>query len=301
VKTNRLLLLSVLFLWAGLLNAKDLEFKQEPLRKGSLVQFSLQSDLRFFTGGLKASARMMAELFVLEADDDSVNKVKLSYGDCATEGTLPNFASDKSPVEGKVYIVERKAGKFSIQNAMGEEVSAAETAIVEKDLEFLGRPHPIAVMLSGQRLKIGDKLGQTDVLRQVLEERLAPYKVGKIKDVEAVLISQGVYNKEKTAVFAFKAETGESTVAYNSKFDLTGQLVVAIPTGRPIAVRLDGPVQATASQEAAKEELRGKTLRGTFSLVVLTQVFPGEMEYKHYTNDNDWAVPIGLRGGGGRR
>jgi hypothetical protein len=87
-------------------------------------------------------------------------------------------------------------------------------------------------------------------------------------------------------------------VAYDSKSQLTGQLVVARPSGRPIAIRLDGPVNANVKEEASKEELRGKSLRGTFSLAVITQTHLGERERRRYSNDDDWRVvvrPVGPR------
>lgn len=276
--------------------ANEVAFKAEPLTAGSLIQLGIQSDLRFYGINDKASIRHTLEVFVLDVSDEALKKVKIAYGACDSSGTVPGFGSNRIPVDGKVYLAEREGTRLKVTDATGSEVPEDERLIVEHDLEYLGRPHPIATMLNGQRLKLGDKLGQKDVLRQVLEERLADYKIGKVKSADAALIALGEYNKEKTATFAFQVETGECTTAYDSKLRLTGQLVVAVPTGRPVAIKLDGPISAQISKESPREDLRGRNLRGLFTFAVISQTIPGERERKQYTGDDDWVVIYGRSG-----
>jgi len=271
-------------------SATEVAFKVEPLREGSLVQLGIQSDLRFFGVNDKASIRHALEMFVLESSEEGLKSVKITYGSCESTGTMPGFGVNRVPVDGKVYIAEREGVKLKVMDATGSDVPDDQREIVERDLEYLGRPHPIAMMLNGQHLALGDKLGQKDVLRQVMEDRLSDYKIGKVKSVEAALISVGEYNKEKTATFAFQVETGESSVAYDSKLKLTGQLVVAVPSGRPVAVKLDGAVTAQISKDSPREDLRGKHLRGMFSFSVISLTMVGERERKQHTGDDDWVI-----------
>lgn len=289
-----------MFLFVGVVcavaTATEVSFKTEPLRAGSLIQLGIQSDLRFYGINDKAGIRHALEVFVLEASDDGLKKVKVAYGACDSSGTVPGFGSDRIPVDGKVYLAEREGTRLKVTDATSSEVPEEERVIVERDLEYLGRPHPIATMLNGQRLVLGDKLGQKDVLRQVLESRLSDYKIGKVKSVDAALISVGEYNKEKTATFAFQVETGECTAAYDSKLKLNGQLVVAVPSGRPVAVKLDGPVSAQISKDSPREELRGRNLRGLFTFSIISLTLMGERERKQYTGDDDWVVIYGRSG-----
>lgn len=284
------------FVFCVFVEANEVSFKAEPLRVGSLLQLGIQSDLRFYGINDKASVRHTLEVFVLEVSDGALKKVKIAYGACDSSGTVPGFGSNRVPVDGKVYLAEREGGRIKVTDATSSEVPEDERLIVERDLEYLGRPHPIATMLNGQKLNLGDKLGQKDVLRQVLEDRLVDYKIGKIKSVDAVLISIGEYNKEKTATFAFQVETGECTAAYDSKLRLTGQLVVAVPSGRLVAVKLDGPVSAEISKDSSRNDLRGRTIRGLFSFSVISLTLMGEQEKRQYTGDGDWGVIIGPAG-----
>ena len=173
----------------------SVEFKAEPLRPGTALRLSTSVSINVYGGGTQ-SLRIdkTRESWVLESDNMAAKKVKVAYGDVRTSSSISGVKNDKPPVSGKTYIVTFQSGNPVISTVTGSKVSDKEAEYLKQDFIALGKPHPIAMMLHGQKLKMGDEIGSTDVLKTIIAEQLDGVGVGEVKNISARVISRQKFN-----------------------------------------------------------------------------------------------------------
>jgi hypothetical protein len=276
-------------------------FNAEPLRNGTSLRLSTNLNINVF-GGSTQSLRIekTRESWVLEADNMAARKLKVAYSEVRTSSSFSSIKNEKPSVSGKTYLVSIAAGNPTITTVTGSKVSEKEAAYLKQDFIALGKPHPIALMLHGQKLKMGDELGSIDVLKTIITENLSGVGVGEVKSLSARLISRQKFNKLDTAIIWLNLETGSSKLFADSSAKLSGQLVVAIPSGLPVAFKLDGNMSVYSDLD--HDSSKSKAQRGTLSFVAIGELtLPPVDRTRTDDDDDDYIIWNGNRVRNARR
>jgi len=269
------------------------EFKIAPLKTGSVLRLSTEISVNVFGKNAQSlSMRKLRESWVLESDKTTPTKLKVAYGEMKTSSSIRGYKNAKPPVANKTYLVSTTGGKAAITTLNGNKVSDEERDFIEKDFIALGKPHPIALMLHGQKLQMGGELASQDVLKSIIADYLGDVGVGEVQNLSARLFARQKYNNMDTAIIWLNLETGGSRLFADSTSKLTGQLVVALPSGQPIAFKLDGPLNVRTNLDHTSSE--SVSSRGTLSVVILGDLdLPPEERIR--TDDDDYIIYGGRR------
>lgn len=287
-------------------NPYEVSFSLRPVPKNTVQSKTIQASLMFYGRGThRVNYSEARQYVVMESKGGVPSKLKVSFGDLVTDSNFDEIQPDWESVSRKAFIARRKGNTYSVTDLEGRPVPQNENDYVTHFLPAGGRA-PIALMLNGQTLRTGDLLRETESLKSRLESKLSKYGLGKIEDLKAGLSSKSRFQGEKTAIFMLKMKAKGSKRFKDLKMDLNGQLVVGVPSGRPIALKIDGPVTMKYSPKTTPDgTAKGKErlLRGTYSLVIQTQTdFPKEEDVrKYYYGDDRWYIGSPVRTGPGGR
>jgi hypothetical protein len=147
------------------------------------------------------------------------------------------------PVAGKTYLCQRQpgtiAGKLEITDEAGHIPPTDEFEIVAKHMEMVGRPSPLAELLAGQSIVVG----QTVAFPPKLAARL--FNLGEqFGDVTRFTLTLEKLETQGGATHATFLAHVEATSNNTSqmRLELDGQLVVEADTCRTVKVDLAGPI-----------------------------------------------------------
>ncbi|MFM2091204.1 MAG: hypothetical protein RLZZ127_1693, partial [Planctomycetota bacterium] len=250
------------------------EFAVQAVPERSIIHLEATSRLSF-TGqpAFRVASHHERDLIVLDADATTVRRAKVVYGQADVTSTLPAIPSRTLPVEGRTYLVEGGGeGPRIASPVRGVAVPEDQRAVVGWDLAEFGAVHPVAMMLAGQTLRPGDAPASLDVLKDLLEKRLEPYGIDGITQLTGRVESFGRYGKEDIMRVALELRSGSSRLYPDLSFTLQGELVVAVPSGRPIGIQLAGPVEMAIPSEG---DAAPKVRRGRFQVTYATSIVRG--------------------------
>lgn len=272
---------------------EPIEFKLAPLKAGSVLRLSTEVSVNVF-GRDKQSLdfRKLRESWVLESDASAPTKLKVAYGEMKSNSSIKGYKGEKPPVANKSYLISVRGGNTAITSLKGDKISDAERTFIEKDFIALGKPHPIALMLHGQKLQTGGEIGSQDVLKTILADYLGDVGVGEVRNLSARLFARQKYNNLDTAIIWLNLETGGSRLFADSSAKLTGQLVVAIPSGQPVALKLDGTLNIRTDLD--HDSHAQTSSRGTLNIVFIGDLELPEKERPRY-DDDDYIIYGGRR------
>jgi hypothetical protein len=240
----------------------EISFQRVELQPGSSVRQTVHANLIFYgKGALRVSMDQVREAVLMDKD----GLVKVHYGDLATTSNVPEVKGGAAPVARQSYLLKRTSEAASATDLIGKPVPEDEKAFLADDISRYLKPNPIALLLTGRTLAIGDELGDTNSLASIIEERLSPLGVGKVEELKVKLIGRQKFRGQDTAIFWVNVYTSESELIKSLQANLTGQLVVEIPSGLPIAFKLSGTVSAAGVADDSE------TREGSLNLNVFMQ------------------------------
>jgi hypothetical protein len=149
----------------------------------------------------------------------------------------------KDPTAGKVYVIEHAVGESGERNVVtdeaGQGVSREQERIVLADNHNLGRPYPLAKLLNGRTLKVGETIDLDGA--KAAELFGLTERIGKFEKFTMKLTGTRQVEGIRCAVFDAKTRIGSKAI--HSKVDLTGEYLIGIETCRLVSFDLSGPVK----------------------------------------------------------
>jgi hypothetical protein len=201
------------------------------------------------TGSEKKSEKILA------TDGSAIQKLQVTYTEKTDVEKDDKGKETKrpSPLNGKTYVVEDKAGSHDITNDKGKTPPPVETTLVEKSYKMVGKPDPVMSAMPTRPLVVGQPVPE---LAKALEEVLD--KEGgnmKISDLAVVL-------KEKSGdegVFDVKATLTMTDGPMSFAMALTGDMHVRTADSQLTAMKMSGPVTITSTPDPkSKMKMDGK-------------------------------------------
>jgi hypothetical protein len=196
----------------------------------------------------------------MQVESDRAVAVRVRYLDASKQLDADNSTTQQKqpprdsapvaqPVAGKTYLCQRQPGKdgpLTITDEAGNVPPKDEYEIAAQHMAMVGRPNPLAELLAGQSLAIGQTIS------------LPPQLAGKIfslgEQFDEVtrfeLVLQGVKFLDNATCAEFLARVDAvSSSASQMRMQLEGPLTVHADTCRAVKVDLGGPI--------AMSEMRG--------------------------------------------
>lgn len=173
-------------------------------------------------------------------------KVNFAVARNRLAGAAEDDSPQPQPVEGKQYIVQREGDKLLVTDPHGEIPPQDQFEIVAESLSSLGKPSPLAKLLAGRTIAVGEKLL---VPREIAAEMLGlSSEMGEIRRFELTLLRVAPASdapSETIADFLAKIETVART---SSRLTATiaGRLRIEASSCRTVSAQLAGPVNMTS-------------------------------------------------------
>lgn len=191
---------------------------------------------------------------VLEAADGRATRFRatfpLSWRHSPTEGTANEGATQ--PIEGKTYFATRVGDELTITDEAGAAPPEAELKLVRESLENLGKPNPLATLLAGKRLSVGDKiLVPRDLVKEIMG---LGNQVGSVRRFEMTLVrlqleGEGAGAKPQ-AVFDARIEIAPNEDSPLS-MHIKGRMLLEPETCRLSRAGFSGPVGLSSIERTA--------------------------------------------------
>lgn len=235
------------------------------------VQEGLAMDLLVKTGQagmgnlqVKVTTTTPFEIEVVDADGDAVRRATVVYGKATTTQDLAGSVTTSDDARsGKTYQLEAGASGIKITDRAGVDVTAtAELEDLRQEHGTMMRGTPIRTFLAGRTFKSGKKvkLGEDDF------EAIFPSEANVEVD-EFVISLESV--KGKLARFSFAATFTLSKEGTPMAVIATGTLDVDTKLVLPVALSIDGTIDATIKQDKTTMTMSG-TMKATRSYRYVT-------------------------------
>jgi hypothetical protein len=263
------------------------DFAVQAVPEQSVIHLETSSRLSF-TGSqpLRVTSHYERDLVVLAVDKAAISKAKVVYGQAEVASTLPAIPSRTLPVAGRTYLLSAGSdGPHIAPLVRGAPVPQDQRDALAWDFAEFGAVHPIAMMLSGQTLKVGDAPASLDVLKDLIERRFEPYGIDEVTALTGRVDSFGRFGTEDIMRVSLSLRSGSSRLYPDLAFTLTGELVVAVPSGRPLGIQLAGPAVMTLPGEG---DAKPATRRGRFQLTYASSLVRGPEAEESWDWDRDW-------------
>jgi hypothetical protein len=190
---------------------------------------------------------------VLAAGDDGPTKVKVEY---RTAEESDGSETKKDLTVGKTYLVVRDGEKLRVTDTAGKLSSDKEAQIVAADHRDLGRRFPLAKILDGKRITVGNCAEfDAEKARQLMN---IPATVGKVDRFAITLTGTRQQDGIRCAVFDIEIQIRSEGI--NSVIDVKGEYLVAIDSCQLVSLNLTGPVTISGKRQNVTVAGRG-TLR----------------------------------------
>ena len=145
----------------------------------------------------------------------------------------------KDPTAGKLYVIEHTDGKNTVTDKEGQDVSQEQQRIVLDDNRNLGRPYPLAKLLDGRTVNIGETI-ELDAA-QAADLLGLTERVGQVEKFAIKLT--GTRSVEGLRCAVFDTNIRIKNKAINSSLDVAGEYLIGIDNCRLISFDLSGPVE----------------------------------------------------------
>lgn len=194
------------------------------------------------------------EIEVLEVADGRATRFRASFPHSRRQS--PQDGDGKSPVvqpiEGKSYLAVRRGDELIVNDSAGAALPAEEYKLVREALDNVGKPNPLAELLVGRRIVVGEKIL---VPRKLARPLLGLNDdVGEVRKFELQLLSvqsaTGAHAGDPLADFAAKIEIAP-TDASPMAMSLAGQIQVETSTCRVRRSNFTGPIHMSSIERTA--------------------------------------------------
>jgi hypothetical protein len=122
-------------------------------------------------------------------------------------------------------------------------------------------------------------------MKELIERRFEPYGIEEITELTGRVDSFGRFGKEDIMRVSLALRSGSSRLYPDLAFSLAGELVVAVPSGRPLGIQLAGPVVMSLPVEG---DGTPATRRGRFQLTYASSIVRGPEAEESWDWDRDW-------------
>ncbi|MGI9429862.1 MAG: hypothetical protein ACR2NM_14465 [Bythopirellula sp.] len=260
--------------------SEEVTFSQRPAQVGDRVAQTVGTELQVNTSitqsgqsaseyrlHLKRRQRRLIE--VLEISEGRVRRAQVSYP--LSRATSPDSSDPaqevKQPVEQNSYLVTRQGEQLLVTDVEGALPPKEEFELVVTSMQNLGLPNPLAKVLLGRTLRIGEQLQ----LPQDIAQQLMGFgeQFGEVKQFELELKSIEQIEAQPCAVFAATIEAvGE---AHNPvRIRAFGQVVIQTETCRTVRAELSGPMTLSTVEHTPAGSYQYKA-QGSMRVAVKSQ------------------------------
>jgi len=242
------------------------QFVNRPPQRGqksivdSLFQLKLKISVKPNGGPARGTSqdyqrRQRKYVIVHEAGKDGPAKVRVYYKTAEeveqTDGGQEQIKKDATA--GKAYFVTDAAGKTLVTDAGGKPVAEGETNIVRHDNQDVGRRTPMAELLDGRTLAVGDTI--TLGAEQARELMGLAADVGRVRKFAMTL--SGTRQAEGFQCAVFQTEIQINSEAIGSVVTAKGEYLIGIGNCRLVSLDLSGGVTIAGNRDKLAVEGTG--------------------------------------------
>jgi hypothetical protein len=240
-----------------------IHFQQQPAQLGDRVVQRVGVDLELTTkivqsgqvaheGANRLRRQQQRTIDVLEATDGRAVKSRVAFEFSRRQAPdAPN--PDElvvQPIEGKTYLAERRGDQLLVTDPAGAIPPRDEYLLAMESLDSVGKPNPLAEMLAGRSVTVGE---HRHVPREMARSLLnMDNDVGTIKRFELTLVRQAADKASGAPLAVFQAHI-EVTPDEHSPLavQLAGEMAVDPASCRLVALDLAGPVGISTIERSA--------------------------------------------------
>ena len=230
------------------------QFQQQPTQVGDRVVQRVGVELKLSTKLVQSGQvahegenlmrrQQQRTVDVLEVEDGRAVRTKVTFQVSRRQG--PDSPNPEElavqPIEGKSYLAIRKGQQLSVTDLDGAIPPREEFLLVMESLDTIGKPHPLAELLTGRTLTVGERLHVPRELARTLLNM--PDPSGTIQRFELTLDRLAPVKNSEAPLAIFHANI-ELTPDEKSPLGVTleGEMSVEPTTCRLIALDIAGPV-----------------------------------------------------------
>jgi len=248
--------------------AARIRFEQQPTTVGDRAVQRLGADLTVATkivqsgqvaneGTNRMRRQQQRTIEVLDAVDGRLTRARVSFETSRRQSPESGKPDDFSPqpIEGKTYLMRREGDKLSVTDPEGSIPPLEEFKLAMESLESVGKPNPLAELLAGRSLAVGERLPvPRDMARTILG---LGDQTGAVRRFDLTLVrtidAQGPPGGDagaQAAVFRAHIELEPDNVSPLS-VTLDGELAVEPSSCRLLSLDLAGPVAMSSVERTA--------------------------------------------------
>jgi hypothetical protein len=212
---------------------------------------------------------------VLEVSEGRAVRARASFEICrrqSPEDADPNVLAAQ-PIEGKTYVATRRGDELIVTDDDGRIPPLDEYTIVAESLDGVGRPNPLATILAGRDVAVGERLLVPLELAQSLLGVGAP-ELARLHRFELTLdrLAPAADGAPPLAVFSAVIEVKPDDEEAMT-VSLRGELAVDPATCRLTSVDLSGPVHVSSLERTPLGSYHS-SLSGDLKLAIRSQFAP---------------------------
>jgi len=209
---------------------------------------------------------------VLEVAEGRAVKARATF-DLSRRQSPEQAASEELaplPIEGKTYFMSRDGDKLSVTRPDGTIPPLEEYKLVAESLESVGQPNPLALVLAGRELRVGQRVFVPREMAQSLLGFGSP-ELARVHRFELTLnrlvpLADGV---APVAIFGVVIEVRPED-ADDYAVQLAGEMAVELASCRLASVDLAGPVHVSTIERTALG-IYQYTMSGQLSVAIRSQ------------------------------
>jgi hypothetical protein len=174
------------------------------------------------------------------------------------------------PIEGKSYLAAREGDKLTVTNLDGTIPPLEEYKLVSESLESVGQSNPLAMVLAGRELRVGQKVFVPREMAQALLGFGGP-ELARVHKFELTLnrVAPLAAGEAPAAVFGVVVEVRPED-ADDYAVHLSGEMAVEPATCRLASVDIAGPVHVSTI-ERTPLGIYQYTMDGQLKVAIRTQ------------------------------
>jgi hypothetical protein len=207
---------------------------------------------------------VVLETLAVEGANASEGKVEFVAQRKQQQMAGANAAPEPTPpIWGKSYRVANKGGELDVRTPEGKPAPAAEVSAAREALQRFGEPDPLVAAIPARALAVGDTV---EIPGDAITRMLGP-TAGAGFEIPVVGLQLRAIEGAGAAAqarFAVTAPARSREQAVTLRIDLTGELLVRVADGRPLALSIAGPISFSMRENAGmKAEGSGRVFMAT--------------------------------------
>jgi serine/threonine-protein kinase len=210
------------------------------------------------SGAVEVRQHRQYTITTLAVSDRNMTQGEIHYGDSFTSASENNAPPQSKPdaVAGLAFTISSQGGAFSVVDVLGSAVNDEIALIVKSDVGDMFAPRP---EVFNHPLSPGDSLSLPPALAAALFGVLNEDPKTQTRFDNAVLRLTTIDRAQKRASFDTDFTFVQEQVLEKASFSgpIKGTLALDIPSGRPVAGRLSGPLQGAIGFSGVRCNMKG--------------------------------------------